>query len=67
MTDWLRQRSLIKRLKTGCRNTKLWQEMELSAHVCKSSVACAHGEDDTMQTKMTECSIYCTLDVLGWY
>jgi hypothetical protein len=39
--------------KTGYINTKLQQEMEISAHVCKSGLAWAHEEDDMRQTKMT--------------
>ena len=38
-----------KMMKTGCRNTKLRQEMELSPHVWKSG---PHEEDDRKQTKM---------------
>ena len=34
-------------------NTKLQQEMELYAHVWKLGGACAHEEDNMMQTKMT--------------
>ena len=49
--DWSLQRSLMKWRKTGCRNTKLQQEMECIAHVWKSSAACAHEEDDIKQTR----------------
>ena len=40
-----------KMMKTGCRNTKLRQEMELSPHVQKSGMAGPHEEDDRKQTK----------------
>ena len=48
VNDWSR--------KTGCRNSKLRQEMELSAYVWKLGGACAHEEDNMKQTKTT-----------GWY
>ena len=41
-------------MKTGCRNTILGQEKELSAHVRTSCAACAHEEDDMKQYQMKE-------------
>jgi hypothetical protein len=32
--------------------------MELYANVCKSSLACAHGEDNIKHTEATECIIH---------
>jgi hypothetical protein len=39
--------------------------MKLSAHVCKSIVACAHEETNKRQTKTTGLIIYCTIDGVG--
>ena len=43
-------------MKTLCRNTKFWQERELSAHVWKSGAASAHEKDNMKQINTT-----------GWY
>ena len=50
VVDWSLQRAMRQWRITGCRNIKLGQENELSAHVW----TCADEEDDIKQTKTTE-------------